>query len=315
VPRALPDPRSVLVYLFMVTAWGVNYPVVRAMTSDGGPFWLATTRAGIGGLAALALLAIPGETGHLTWRDRRDAILIGLLNTGGFYGLWFAAASMVPPGETSVLIYTFPLQVAVLAVPVLGYRPGRTEIGALLGGLAGIVLVTQPWQGGLLDVVGIALLLVAAFCWGVGTVLYQYRFRGPQLREGNPYQLLGGAGLTLLVAALWEPSGVPAPTGAFWLDALYLGVVGTALAYAAWFSLLSRIPAATLSSFTFLVPVVAISASAIVTGERLDAVQLAGVALVAISLYALGRNRRSGSPLGSGTPGDQQMSGPSPLGK
>src|SRR5580693_6972899 len=275
----------------MVTAWGVNYPVVRAMTDNGGPLWLALVRAGIGGLAALAFLALPGETGYLTWTDRRDAALIGLLNTGAFYSLWFLAARSVPPGETSVLIYTFPLQVAVLAIPVLGYRPGRTEVLALLGGLAGIVLVTEPWRGALLDPVAIGLLLLAGFCWGVGTVLYQYRFRGPQLREGNPYQLIGGAALALVLAGIFEPAGLPSATPTFWAEALYLGVIGTALAYAAWFSLLSRIPAATLSSFTFLVPVVALSFSAWIVGERLDLVQFLGVGLVAVSLYALGRYR------------------------
>ena len=287
------DPRTIAIYLFMVSAWGINYVVVRAMAPDGGAFRLASARAGIGGLAALALLAIPGERGHLGWRDRRDAMLIGLLNTGAFYGLWFAAASQVPPGETSVLIYTFPLQVAVLAVPVLGYRPRGLEILALFGGLTGIVLVTQPWEGGRLDPLPIAMLLLAALSWGIGTVLYQYRFRGPQLREGNPYQLLGGAALTLFVAGLLEPSALPASTGTFWIEALYLGVFGTALAYAAWFSLLARIPAATLSSFTFLVPVVAIGVSALVTGERLDLVQAVGVGLVAVSLYSLGRSRQA----------------------
>ena len=34
-----------------------DYVVVRAMAPDGGAFWLASVRAGIGGLAALALLA------------------------------------------------------------------------------------------------------------------------------------------------------------------------------------------------------------------------------------------------------------------
>ncbi len=289
--RAFADPRTVGLFAYMFTAWGINYLIVRDLSSNGGPFWLATTRAGIGGIAALALLALPGETGHLSWRDRRDAVLLGLVNTGGFYGLWFAAAAMVPPGETSVLIYTFPLQVAVLAVPVLGYRPGRWEIAALFGGLAGILLVTEPWRGARLDLAAIAMLLLAALCWGVGTVLYQLRFKGPQLREGNPFQLLGGAGLTLAIAFVLEPSALPDPTGTFWIEALYLGIFGTALAYAAWFSLLSRIPAATLSSFTFLVPVVALAISAAVTGERLDALQLAGVALVAASLYALGRLR------------------------
>jgi probable blue pigment (indigoidine) exporter len=291
VSRNAPEHRSVALFGFLVFAWGLNYLVVRDLTRFGGPLWLATGRAGIGGVVALALLAFPGERGHLSGIDKRDAFLLGLLNTGGMYGLWFLAASQVPPGETSVLVYTLPLQVALLAVPVLGHR-ARAMQGIALGvGLFGVVLMTEPWSTARLEVLAIAALLLSSFSWALGTVLYQRRFRGAQLREGNSYQLLGGAALLLLLSIAIEPAGVPTPSPTFWVEILYLGVLGTALAYGAWFTLLAKYPAETLSSYTILVPVVALAASVLVDGERLDLVQLCGVGLVLVSLYAIGLGR------------------------
>ncbi|HYK93946.1 MAG TPA: EamA family transporter [Thermoplasmata archaeon] len=294
-----PGPgRSVGMYLALVVAWGLNYLFVHAGLAYSPPLWLAAGRSTIGavGVGVLLLLSRRPPAG-LGWTGRRDALLLGLPNTAMFFGLWFVAAGSVLPGEAAVVVYTFPLWVALLSPTVLGYRLGSIPAMAVVAGFGGIVLVTEPWSGAtsLPPIAAVLELLGGAVSWAVGTVLFQRRFRPAEMQEANFYQLLGGSAGLLAASALLSP--VPATPGLPLVAILlWLGLVGTAASYSIWFYLLARTPAARLSSYVFLVPIVALAASVLLVGERLEAVQVVGVATVVASIYVAGR--RAASPPG-----------------
>ena len=288
-----------------IVAWGTNYLFVRVGLSSAGPLWLAALRAsaGAGALGAYFLFARPPS--RLTPRERGLALLVGIPNTAGLLGFWFVAAASVPPGQTAVVIYTYPLWVALLSVPLLSLRLGVGHWAAIVGGFAGVTLVSQPWAGGHAAIPTLALgeLIAAAVCWSVATVLVQRLFRREALPAANGYQMLAGAGVLLLLAVVFEGSALPRFTPSLTVAVLWMGVYGTAFAYAVWFFLLGKVPAPTLSAYAFLVPIVALGASAVFLGERLDAEQAIGVVLVLLSIYGISRAsarpRPSGSPPGA----------------
>ncbi len=293
-PPAAPRARSAGLFAPLVLAWGFNYLFVRVGLGFAAPLWLAAARAAVGALVVGALLlAVPSRRGTLDRAGRRDALLLGLPNTTLFFGLWFIAAGAVLPGEAAVVIYTFPLWVAVFSYPVLGQRLSWLARGAIGLGFLGVLLITEPWSGGsaLPPIAAIVELLAGAVSWALGTVYFQKRFRGAEMQEANFYQLLGGA-TGLAIAGAVTASPLPPPSWPLLATVVWLGAIGTAIAYAIWFDLLGRLPAATLGAYVFLVPVVALAASAVLFGERLDAVQLAGVGAVIVSIYATAR--RSG---------------------
>jgi drug/metabolite transporter (DMT)-like permease len=285
-------------FVAVALIWGFNYLFVREGLTLAAPLWLAALRAGIGTLGVAAFLLLRPAPRALDRPGRVAATLLGLPNTALFFGLWFAAARDVLPGETAVIVYTFPLWVAILAGPLLGDRPGPVRWAAIGVGFAGVVLISQPWAGGngALQLLPVVELLLGAMSWAVGTVLMQRRFRPAELLEANAYQLIGGTVGLVVAAAVLEPSSLPAASPLLTADVLWLGLMGTAVAYTIWFYLLGRIPATSLSAFTFLVPVVALGASSVVYGERLDAVQVAGVLLVLGGIYASGRGLRLRAP-------------------
>jgi len=292
MPRSRPT-NSILAALSvgMVLAWGLNFLFVRVGLGSSPPLWLAALRAVLGTVGIVAGLLAWRPDVAMTPRERIDALLIGIPNTGLFFGLWFSAASQVPPGQTAVVIYTFPLWVVVLSFLLLSERPRVLVWPSVLVGFLGVVLIEQPWSGagGHVPPVAVVELLAAAACWALGTVLLKWRIRGPALRTASAYQLLSGAVVLLLGAVLFEPHPAITVSTSFVLSLLWLGLVGTAFAYAAWFALLERFPATTISTWAFLTPVVALVASAVIFGERLDAVQLLGVAAVLGSVVAVAR--------------------------
>lgn len=280
-----------LLFLFIAIVWGFNFLFIRVALADASPLWLAFLRAAVGaGVAAVVLTPLRGWN-TLDGRGRRDALLLGIPNTVAFYSLLFAAIESELPGIAAVLTYTFPLWVALLSPRFLGYplRP-RTwaAIGAGFLGVALISLAGAAVSGGV-PLVPVAETLGAAAAWALGTVLFQRRFPRNQMLEANAYQLIGGSvGLAILVVAL-APTPFPRFTPDLGLSLVWLGVLGTALAYSIWFDLLGHTPAATLSAYAFLVPVIALVGSVLFFGEHLVAVQIAGVVLVLSSIYVIGR--------------------------
>lgn len=277
----------------LVLAWGANYLFVRAGLGDSPPLWLAAGRTLVGLAVVGGLLTVRPPAGpRLDRRGRRDAMLLGLPTSALFFGLWFVGELNVAPGIAAVLVYTFPLWVAILVYPVLGRRVSGGALGAIVLGFGGIVLITEPWGGAgtAPPLASVVELLVAAIMWAIGTVWFQRRFAGPLMQEANAYQLLGGAIGLVAAAPVFEPH-LPAASIGLVLILLWLGAVGTALAYAIWFWLLASVPAESLAAYVFLVPVVALALSAAVFGERLDPLQGIGVGAVVASLYVTGTRR------------------------
>jgi drug/metabolite transporter (DMT)-like permease len=312
--------RSVVLLALTIFAWGTNYLFVRIGLQSATPLWLAALRAGSAALAlGVYFLAVPLRT-RLDGTERIIALLIGVPNTAVFLGLWFLAAESVPPGQSAVIIYTFPLWVALLSVPVLRQRLGSLPWLAIALGFAGVLLVSQPWAAGPTRPPFFALLelLGAAISWAIATVVVQRRFAPEAMATVNGYQLLSGAVVLLLLAVAIDPRDLPVESPSLWIAVGWLGVFGTAFAYAVWFDLLGRVPAPTLSAYSFLVPLVALGASATFLGERLDVTQAAGIALVVVSIYGISRaqSRKAMAPrpLRPPPPSEAANSGSSPTG-
>ncbi|MGA8542248.1 MAG: DMT family transporter [Thermoplasmata archaeon] len=285
------SPAAIAGYLLIVVFWGFNYLFVNLGLEFASPLWLAALRAGVGALSTLAIVSGFGGWGTLDRAGKRDALLLGIPNTALFFGLWFWAARSVLPGIAAVVVYTFPLWVALLSRPVLGQALTGRHWASVAVGFVGVALISEIGQTGSAGVawLPIVALLVAAISWAVGTVLFQRRFRPVQMMSANAYQLIGGAVALLVAVAVLSPNPLPRPTVELGETIVWLGVLGTAVAYAFWAMLLGRIRAATLSAYVFLVPVVALAASAVIFGERLSWTQLLGVGLVLISIYGIGR--------------------------
>jgi drug/metabolite transporter (DMT)-like permease len=292
---ARPGPSNkilAILYTGMILAWGLNFIFVKFGLASSPPLWLATFRAALGAAGvAIGVMAWPSSI-HLTARERRDALILGIPTTALFFGLWFSAATQVPPGETAVVIYTFPMWVVVLSFFLLNEKAPWVAWVSVVIGFLGVVLIEQPWSGasGRIPIAAILEILAAAACWALGTVLFKARIRGPGLRMANAYQMLSGAVALVIAAVVLEPHPVLLLNTNLLVSVVWLGLVGTSLANVVWFVLLERFPASTVSTWAFLTPVVALAASVVIFRETLDVLQLLGVVAVLAGAFAISRS-------------------------
>lgn len=281
-------------FLFVALFWGVNYPAVVFGLQDAPPLWLAFLRSVVGLGGSLLLLPVLerrlGRAERLPWRRRGQALLLGLPNSALFFGLWMYAATTVPAGQASLIIYTFPLWVLFLSYPVLGDRPTLGQWGAAAVGLAGVGVIgladVTSWSGGWTPLLE---LLAAAVSWALATVLMKRYFAQEEMLEANAWQLAGASPALLLAAAVSAPISQVRWSADLFVVLLWMGVLGTALAYGLWFELLSAHRAATVSAYLFIVPVVALAAGFFLLHQGLGALQAVGVAAVLLSIYGTHR--------------------------
>ncbi|MEU9016563.1 EamA family transporter [Actinomadura sp. NPDC048394] len=288
-PRSLRDRYAADLGLAALApaSWGTTYVVTTTLLPDGRPLLAATMRALPAGLVLLAAnRRLP--KGSWWWKSA----VLGVLNFGAFFPLIFFAAYRLPGGVAATIGSVQPLVVAVLSLLVLHARPARAVLYSAIAGTGGVALLTLTGDARL-DPVGIGAMLTATSLMATAIVLAKKwgRPESPIVMTG--WQLtVGGLVLAPFTLAF---EGVPASlTGQNVLGFLYLGIVGTAVAYALWFRGIDRLPPTSVSLLGLTNPMVATLAGLLILGQTLTAWQIVGFT-VALGALVAGQalNRRS----------------------
>ena len=165
-----------------------------------------------------------------------------------------------------------------------------TQNRALMWGIGMLVLGPSAR----LDSWGILAALAGAATMGLGTVLVK-RWRPPvSLLVFTAWQLTVGGALLLPVALVVEgPFAEFTPTHLQGL--IYLGTVGTGLAYLLWFRGIGKLSATAVSYLGLLSPVMATLLGFFWLDQALTPVQLGGIALIFASVL-LGQKMTASRP-------------------
>jgi drug/metabolite transporter, DME family len=295
-----------LLVLLAAALWATIGVIYRYLSGTLGlpPLVLAAARAGLGGLVLLAGLALFRRP----WlRLDRGALALtlayGVLGIAVFYATYVYAVVTAGVAVASVLLYTAPAWVALVAWRFLGEKPGRVHILALACTLAGAALVaglgSRAGSAARLSLPGILWGLASGLTYAVWSV-----FNSVGVRRVSPWtfqcygMLVGGAVLLAVLLAMQPPaplaaaatasSGSPAALG--WLVLLAAGpTVGASIAYS---SGVRRVPVSIASVVATLEPVLAAVLAAVVLGERLSPLQVAGGGLILLAVWLLRPRRR-----------------------
>lgn len=268
--------------LLLAFGWGLNWPAIKIVLGEVPPFALRTIGLGSGAVLLLALAAWQRRRLVPPRQTRAGIAAAGALSIVAFNFCTAFAQLNTSTSRAAVLTYTMPTMSALLAWALLGERPGRRGLLAVLLGAAGIALLALPalWAAPGANLLGALFALAAALAWALGTIVTK---KMPPVHDrvvATAWQLalggLCGAVATLLAGETWPPA--LSPRGAWALG--YHIVVATAFAYVLWYRLLDS-ASATVSSLTALaVPVVGVLGAMALVGDRPSALDWAGFALV-----------------------------------
>ncbi|WP_194816735.1 EamA family transporter [Nocardia sp. XZ_19_385] len=263
--------------------WGSTYAVTTEFLPPDRPLFTALMRALPAGLI---LLAFTRTLPHGAWIGR--AAVLGVLNIGAFFPLLFLAAYRLPGGIAGVLGAVAPMFALGFATLVLAEKLSTRKALAALVGVAGVSLVVLK-STAQLDAVGVVAGLAGAASMALGTIFTKRwgRPEGVSLLGMTGWQLTAG-GLFIAPLALFIEGAPPALDGAAIGGYLYLGIIGTAVAYWLWLRGISKVPATSVAFLGLLSPVSAAVIGWIALGQALTPLQVFGMA-VALGATVLGQ--------------------------
>jgi drug/metabolite transporter (DMT)-like permease len=296
----LRGPAVYLLAAATVAVLGLNWPIMSAGVDLVPPLWLAAVRMAGAALVVAAVMSTRGLRRPLR-ADRPILLSVGLVRLALVTALVFSALEFVPPGRSSILVYTASLWTVPLAVAFLHERLSALRIAGLLCGIAGIVLLLEPWTQDWSDtqaLAGLGMLLVAAIANAATTVhIRGHRWVGTPLAL-MPWQLaLAAVPVTIVAAAVEGPPGIRW-TGAAATIVAYQVLFGSAFGFWGLLTIGRSLPATTTNLLLMAVPVVGLGSSIVITDEALTAAVglsllliLAGVGLGLLS------DRRGSEPV------------------
>lgn len=292
--------------------WGLCFILIQASLPSPAPLLLAALRALIGGGVLAGWIGLrrrrPGTRRRPHGRPGADPgrsglppipllIALALANAALAFGAMYLAADRAEAAVASILAAGQPLVLAAAGWVLFRERATGRDVVGLSAAMVGVVLVATTSTGGT-SPDGVALALLATAAPAAGTILMRRLAPAVDLVVATSAQFLLGGGMLLAVSAALEPWDAVGWSPGMLAGLLALGVLGTGVAYVAWFWLLDRVSLVRLGAALFLVPIVGVVAG-VAAGDRPGPESLAGIVIVLVGTAIVSIGGKPAQPDGA----------------
>ena len=275
------DIQAKLTLVLLCLIWGVTWPAMKIALEQMPPFTMRAMTSGIGALTLLAVCLVKRRSFRLaTARTWAHVVIASLLNVASFSLLSAFAQNATATSRVAVLTYTMPIWTVLLAWLILGERPTRVQGVALVLCALGLAVLIRPLAASGIPL-GVVLAVATGLSWAAGTVYLKWaRIEADPLGVAS-WQLT--IAFIIIGACLLVFEGGPHLAAAHadgLLAAAFVGIAGVGIAYAMWFDIVRRLPAATASLGILAIPVIGVVSSILILGERPTGADVIGFALI-----------------------------------
>ena len=269
--------------LVLALMWGTSYAFIKLGVETLPTFTLIATRLIIGFVFLAAVVAIAREPLPREPRIYVHLFFMATINIVIPFWLITTAERSVDSSIAAIINGAVPLVVIVLAAFVFDDEPITVNrLVGLLVGYAGVIVIVSPGFVGsnAAELWGALALIGSTIAYGIGAVYSRRKIRG--LRPMIPAVFQVGFALVIVsvLALLTERPFEVTWNGDAILAVAWLGVFGSGAAYLLNFRLLARIGATRTSVLAYFLPIVGLVTGAVMFRETIDAIVLAGTALV-----------------------------------
>lgn len=284
--------------LTLYVVWGSTYVGILFAIESIPPYVMGVMRFVLSGgvLLAWSLARNPGS--RPSWRETRDAAIVGAFLLGGGMGLVAVAEQTIPSSIAALLIALLPAWLVVLGRVFVGEPISRAVAVGIVIGLVGVAILAGPWEStGALDPIGLAAILGSPILWATGSIYSAHKAAPPtDVTRSLAIQMLSGSAVMAVLGlavgdwARFDPSAV---TTESLIAVGYLAVVGSLIGYSAYIWLLRHAPLARIGTYAYVNPVVAFILGAVLASEPITprTVAAAVVIIVAVALIVTARSR------------------------
>jgi drug/metabolite transporter (DMT)-like permease len=284
--------RGYLIVLGGTFFWSLTGIFIKILLTRYGmePFSLAFWRVTIiSTFLFLALALLKRQSLRISRRHLFLFVMYGLLGVTAHQIVWITSVNYNGAAVATMLNYTTPAIVAVLAWRFFHETLGKEKLIALALSLSGVALVARAYDlhQFQLNPLGLLAGIGTGLTFSSYTLLGRLATRSYSAWTAMFYAFLFG-GLFLLPFNFLTGDFVPmraAPDG--WIALLFLALVPSLGGFGAFTIGLSYLPASTVSLLSSIEPVLTATMAFFLFGETLNALQIFGAALILSSVVLL----------------------------
>ena len=266
--------------------WSTGFVVARYGTRDAGPLTFLCARMFIAS-ALLWLIAKAMRAPRMERADWSSAAVVGVFMHAIYLGGVFVAIDHgLPSGLSALIAGLHPVATSVTARIFLGEQLNRKQIfGVFLGllGVGAVVIEKLDATNGGVTTVAMVAMAISILGLTIGTLVQRALGKEMPLLRGTATQYLA-SGLVLAVASGVSENWQIKMTTHTIFSMVWAVAVLSIGAVLIMMVLLARHPAARVSSLFFLTPALSTIEGAVLFGERLGWLAVAGLVIAVIGV-------------------------------
>ncbi len=295
----MPTNRKLIIYieaLLAVVIWGGNFIATKVTLREVSPATIVWLRFGIGILILGAAVIARKQFAFPARRELAYFALLGFL--GVTFHQWLQATGLITAAATTTawIVAIIPVFTALLGWMILKEKLGLVRVGGMALAAAGVILIVSKGDLGALfsgafSAFGDFLILISAVNWAVFSVLSRRGLDAhPATRMMFFVMVFGWLFANIWLFGFGPGLGeLPHLSAEGWGGILVLGVLGSGVAYIAWYDALQALPASQLSAFINIEPLVTTIMAAFLLSEAITLLLIVGAGMILLGVYLVNR--------------------------
>jgi drug/metabolite transporter (DMT)-like permease len=264
-------------------AWGFNWIAAAIALPEVSPWALRFVGAGIGCAVLFGAATITGHSLRVPRGEHLHIMIAGFFNVAAFQILSGFAQLSGATTRAIIITYSMPIWTTILSRLVLGEKLTPVRLLAFALCVTGVTILVWPlFATGIPPAVLYS--LGCAFSWAFATVYIKWAKVTIEPLANAAWQLLFG--FCFIAAGTFLFEGYPhlwPLHGKVIAALLFVGIFGVGLAHFLWWSIVGQLPAITASIGALLVPVIGVSASALLLDEHLTPPDIVGFTMIFVA--------------------------------
>jgi len=273
------SPKDIAIALVPPLSWGAGFTIAKPAVEQFQPLFMMA-------MIYVALVVVLVPTAREPIRTPWLSLVVIAAFAVPIQGVFIFIALRDLPASVATLV----LQIQVPFAVLLGWLVGGEQINArkifgICVALAGVaVVVGLPRETP--PLVPVLFIILGSLFWALGQVLARKLGRDTGIIQLKGMALAGLPQIVLATLIFEQGQWETVRTAGLeqWLALAFVTGIGFYVGYAVWFSLLRRHRMDEVAPFVLLMPVIGILTAAVLLGERISPVQIAGGAVILIGL-------------------------------
>ena len=291
--------RVIVAYFMIYVVWGSTYYFIGVALKELTPMLLGAIRFTLAGSLLFLWSAIRKEPvwqWSMIWRSAISGVILLFVDMA----VVMIAQTFISSSLVAIIASSTAIWIAALDIPSWRRNFGSWQkMTGLIIGFIGVALLffeqLMTESGHTNSEYGVLLLCFGCMSWALGTLFAKYRSSGAEhvnASAGTAWQMLVAGFLFWIVAFSIgdvQQASFPEISMKVWLTVLYLVFMGSIVAYSSYIWLLKVRPAVEVSTHAYVNPVIAIFFGAMLGGEHITFIQVAGLAVILTSVMLVNK--------------------------